>query len=166
MRIITEGAFSWLKCIELIFIWEFSSAVSPTSVGGSAVALVVLAQEKLSTAKTATIALLGPSIIRPGMTALSFTDGWGYTCLFAYTLMLSYGSLFFYGLLINPNSLKRLLVGFTKIKWLKRYRRQAIELGNNIIIASKEIVRHNWSFHLGAFLSTATARSCRFMLLN
>ena len=47
----------WKKCIELIFIWEFSSAVSPTSVGGSAVAFFVLAQEKLSTAKTATIVL-------------------------------------------------------------------------------------------------------------
>ncbi len=186
LRIITEGAFSWSKCIELIFIWEFSSAVSPTSVGGSAVALVVLAQEKLSTAKTATlviytaildtiffvgtlpilILLLGPSIIRPGMTTFSFTDGWGYTFFFAYLLMLSYGSLFFYGLLINPNSLKRLLVGFTKIKWLRRFRHQSIELGNNIIIASKEIVRHSWSFHLGAFLSTATAWSCRFLLLN
>ena len=52
-----EKAFSWKKCIELVFIWEFSSAVSPTSVGGSAAALFVLSQEKLSTAKTTTIVL-------------------------------------------------------------------------------------------------------------
>ena len=39
----------------IMFIWKFSSAVTPTSIGGSAVALVVLSQEKLSTAKTATI---------------------------------------------------------------------------------------------------------------
>jgi len=57
LRILSEGAFSWRKCIELIFIWEFSSAVSPTAVGGSAVAFFVLAQEKLSTARTATIVL-------------------------------------------------------------------------------------------------------------
>ncbi|MEO0340624.1 MAG: lysylphosphatidylglycerol synthase domain-containing protein, partial [Bacteroidota bacterium] len=57
LRILSQGAFSWWKCIELIFIWEFSSAVSPTSVGGSAVAFFVLSQEKLPTAKTATIVL-------------------------------------------------------------------------------------------------------------
>ena len=57
LRILSDKAFSWKKCIELIFIWEFSSAVSPTSLGGSAVALFVLAQEKLSTAKTTTIVL-------------------------------------------------------------------------------------------------------------
>ena len=32
LRILSDGQFSWKKCIELIFIWEFSSAVSPTSV--------------------------------------------------------------------------------------------------------------------------------------
>lgn len=57
LRLLSEGVFSWRKCIELIFIWEFSSAVSPTSLGGSAVAFFVLAQEKLSAAKTATIVL-------------------------------------------------------------------------------------------------------------
>lgn len=186
LRILSEKEFSWTKCIELIFIWEFSSAVSPTSVGGSAVALVVLAQEKLSTAKTTTLVLysaildtlffvgtlpflvlmLGPGIIRPGMETLSISDGWGYTFLGAYLLMLTYGTLFFYGLFINPQTLKRVLVAGTKIKWLKRYRTKAEELGDNLIVASREIKRKNWGFHLGAFLSTATAWSCRFILLN
>ncbi|MBK7634088.1 MAG: flippase-like domain-containing protein [Saprospiraceae bacterium] len=38
LRVITDYAFSWLKSMQLIVIWEFSTAVSPTSVGGSAVA--------------------------------------------------------------------------------------------------------------------------------
>ncbi len=186
LRILSEKEFSWSKCIELIFIWEFSSAVSPTSVGGSAVALFVLSQEKLSAAKTTTLVvysaildtiffvgtlpilvlLIGPSIIRPDMTTLSFNDARGYTFLIAYTLMMTYGTLFFYGLFINPNSIKKLLIGTTKIKWLNRYQKKAVELGDNIIIASKEIKNKKWPFHVGAFLSTATAWSCRFILLN
>ncbi len=186
LRILSEKVFSWSKCIELIFIWEFSSAVSPTSIGGSAVALFVLSQEKLSTAKTTTlviysaildtiffvgtlpilVSLMGPSIIRPEMTSLSFNDAIGYTFLVAYSLMMTYGTLFFYGLFINPNSIKKLLIGATKIKWLKRYQKNAIELSDNIITASEEIKNKKWSFHIGAFLSTATAWSCRFILLN
>ena len=57
LRTLSDKVFSWKKAIELVFIWEFSSAVSPTSVGGSAVAFFVLSQEKLTVAKTATIVL-------------------------------------------------------------------------------------------------------------
>ena len=186
LRILSDKEFSWKKCIELIFIWEFSSAVSPTSVGGSAVALFVLAQEKLSTAKTTTIVLytaildtifflstlpvlfllFGPGIIRPGMEGFNDIDGWGYTFLGAYVLMFCYGTLFFYGMFINPLAIKKLIVGFTKIAFLRKYRHQAVDLGNDIITASLEMKSRNWKFHIGGFLSTATAWSCRFLLLN
>jgi len=186
LRILSDKQFSWRKCIELIFIWEFSSAISPTSVGGSAVALFVLAQEKLSTAKTATIviysavldtiffistlpillSICGLEIIRPGLASFQDLDGLGYTFLFAYFFMGCYGFLFFYGLFINSNTIKRTLVWFTKFKWLRKYRHKAIDLGNDMIIASEEIKHKSWPFHIGAFLSTATAWSCRFLLLN
>lgn len=186
LRILSEKVFSWKKCIELIFIWEFSSAVSPTSMGGSAVALFVLAQERLSTAKTATIViytaildtfffvgtlpflffLFGSKIIRPDIVTISDIDGWGYTFLGAYAVMAVYGSLFYYGLFINPYQMKRLLVGMTMIKFLRKYRHEAIDLGNDIMVASKEIKQLSWKKHLAAFLSTATAWSCRFLLLN
>ena len=97
LRLLSDGAFSWRKSIELIFIWEFSSAVSPTSLGGSAVAFFILSQEKLSTAKTATIVLytivldsvfllgtlpilfllFGSSIMRPDAGSFAEAGGWG-----------------------------------------------------------------------------------------
>ena len=186
LRILSEGEFSWKKCIELIFIWEFSSAVSPTSLGGSAVAFFVLAQEKLSTAKTATIVLytvvldtaffiltlpvlfvfFGPGMIRPGMESFADLDVWGYYFLFAYVLMATYGSIIAWGLFRNPRNFKRLMVWFTGFGFLKRYREGAIETGNEMILASTEMSKRNWKFHLGAFLATATAWSCRFLLLN
>lgn len=186
LRILSEGVFSWKKCIELIFIWEFSSAVSPTSVGGSAVAFFVLAQEKLSTAKTATIVLytivldsiffigtlpllyacFGNTMIRPNVTSLSDIGGWGYYFLIAYIVMATYGSIFYYGLFINPVQLKRFLVGFTRIKWLRKYRAKAIALGDDMMVASKALKQHDYKFHIQAFLATATAWSCRFLLLN
>lgn len=186
LRILSEGEFTWKKCIELIFIWEFSSAVTPTSVGGSAVAFFVMSQEKLSAAKTGTIVLytvvldtiffvgtlpillfiIGPKMIRPELTSWATIDVWGYYFLIAYTLMATYGFIFFYGLFINPTQLKRFLVGLTKIKFLRRFRDKAIALGNEMVVASFEMKRKKWRFHLGAFGATATAWSCRFLLLN
>ncbi len=187
LRILSNREFGWRKCLELIFIWEFSSAVSPTSVGGSAVALFILAQEKLSTAKTSAIVIytavldtiffigtlpilflfFGAGIIRPGMESLmDIDDGWGYTFIGAYVFMAIYGFLFFYGLFINPIAMKRLLVSVTHLAFLRRYRHGAIELGNDFIKASREMKRQRWTYHIGAFLATATAWSCRFFLLN
>ena len=186
LRILSEKEFTWKKCIELIFIWEFSSAVSPTSIGGSAVALFVLSQEKLSGAKTTALVIysavldtiffvgilpilfifFGTNMIRPNMDSLSDMDGWGYTFLGAYVFMAMYGLLFFYGLFINPKQIKRLLVGFTKLKFLSKRRESAIKLGDDIIVASHQLYLQKWTFHIGAFLATAMAWSCRFLLLN
>jgi len=186
LYILSQKEFTWRKCIELIFIWEFSSAVSPTSVGGSAVAFFVLAQEKLSTAKTATIVLytivldslffigslpflfllFGTNMIRPNLRSISDLGPWGFYFLFAYCLMALYASIFYYGLFVNPEQIKRILVGFTRISFLQKYRRKAVELGNDMIVASRELKLQNWKFHVGAFLATAGAWSCRFLLLN
>jgi len=186
LRLLSEGVFGWRKCIELIFIWEFSSAVSPTSLGGSAVAFFVLAQEKLSAAKTATIVLytivldtlfflitlpllyflFGTGMIRPNLDGVTDLDAWGYYFLLGFFLMLIYGTLFYYGLFKNPLQLKRVLVGFTKIRFFRKYRRKAIDLGNEIMVASGQLKRQNWKFHSLAFLATVVAWLFRFLSLN
>jgi uncharacterized protein (TIRG00374 family) len=186
LHILSEGAFSWKKCIELIFIWEFSSAVSPTSVGGSAVALFVLSQERLSTAKTTTIVLytivldtlffissipvlylmLGPIIIRPGMSSLGQADGWALTFLFAYVFMALYGIFFFYGLFIKPQHGQRLLHWIGSWHILRRWKDKIEGLGDGFVQASKEIWGREISFHLKAFGTTAIAWSLRFLLIN
>lgn len=186
LRVLSDGQFSWTKCIELIFIWEFSSAVSPTSVGGSAVALFILSQEKLSTAKTATIVvysavmdtiffigtlpilllIFGTEMIRPKIDGIVSFDAWGYTFVGAYIFMAIYGFTFFYGLFINPKTIKRMLMWITGSRWLKKWQKGAEELGEDMVIASKELQDKKWDFHLNVFFSTATAWSCRFLLLN
>ncbi|MCB9081056.1 MAG: flippase-like domain-containing protein [Lewinellaceae bacterium] len=186
LYLLAKGSFSWLKCIELIFIWEFSSAVSPTSIGGSAVAFFVLAQEKLSTARTATIVLytivldslffltnlpllflfFGANMIRPGLTGWQDLGGWGQYFVFSYLLMFAYSSVFYYGLFINPRQLKRLLTGVTRIRFLQRFQARAAQLGEEMIVASGELKKQTWYFHLAAFTATGVAWSCRFLLLN
>lgn len=184
--LLAEGFFTFRKCIKLIFIWEFSSAITPTSLGGSAVALFVLSRENLPFARTATIVVhtvvldtlffigflpvlylfFGSSMIRPDMNNFFDVDGWGVTFIATYLVMATYGAFFFYGLFYNPNQFKRILVIFTYNRFLKRFRHKAIETGNDIIVASKELARHPFSFHLRAFLATSVAWSCKFLVLS
>ena len=186
LRVLSGGAFSWWKCIELIVIWEFASAVSPSAVGGSTVAFFILAQEKLPVAKTTMIVLytialdglffiltipilyliFGNRIIEPDVAHLSEVGAWGIYFLIAYLVMSAYSLFFMYGIFINPGQLRRILIFFTGLKWLQRYRQKAEKLGEDMIIASKELRQQGFRLHFWAGFSTFCVWVVRFLILN
>lgn len=186
LRIMTDKEFSWPKSIELIVLWEFASSVSPTSVGGSGVALFLLAQEKLSTAKTVSIVLysmvidtiffvvslpllylvLGAVMIRPGMTSLTDLDGFGYTFFGVILFMSLYGAVFFYGLFINPNTMRSILHFFSRWSILKRFKKDLQKAADDVVVTSKEMQAKTWGFHIKAMISTTGAWIFRFLAIN
>lgn len=186
LYILSDQDFTYRKCIELIFIWEFSSAVSPTSVGGSAVALFVLSQEKLSAGRTAALvlytvvldsaffvftlpvllALVGPMMIRPGAESLADLSGWGITFMVAYVVMAIYALFIFWGLFISPASIRKLLSVIARWRVLRRFRKTIVNMGGDIVLASKVMRSKPFSWHASAFLSTSIAWSFRFLLLS
>lgn len=184
LYILSDKEFSLKKCFELIFIWEFSTAISPTSVGGSAVALFVISQEKLTAAKTTTIIiytmildalyflLMLPLLYLIFGGRMIGLEGWGGSMgaasivILTYSVMFLYSSGFFYGIFINPKTIKSTLLFFCRFPLLKRYKERAEKLGNDIILASAEMQQKSWSYHIGAFISTVGAWTCRFLLIN
>lgn len=185
IRLLSRNYFSWAKSIELITIWEFSAAITPTSLGGSALAFFMLSREKLSAARTATLvlytivldagfflltlpilfALFGAEIIRPGLSDIAHLDGWGYYFVSAYAIILCYAGFFAYGLFWRPASFQRLLGWLTHLPFLRRYRRSALRLGRDMRLASQEMKQQNAAFHLGAIGLTLVIWLCKFSLL-
>lgn len=185
LYVMTERAFTFLKCMQLIVIWEFSSAVSPTNVGGTGVAVVLLAQEKLSGAKTVAVIvyslvldtilfvfclplfylIFGKIIIRP-LTASGATQGFEFTFFVVILAMLAYGTLFFYGLFINPNSSKRFLLFISRWRILTKFRNNIRKTAMDIVTAANEIKHKPLNFHLQAMTATAGAWGTRFLAVN
>ena len=58
LRILTDKQLSWRQCFEIIVLWEFASAISPGAIGGTAAAVVIMAQEKIRTGMTTAIVLV------------------------------------------------------------------------------------------------------------
>ena len=189
LRIITDKFFSWRKAFELIMMWEFSSAVTPTSVGGAAVAMFAIAQEKLSAGKTAMIVLytvvidtfsflsalliffliFGPIMIQPGSTTFEHlwnVSEWGTAFVTAYTIMLIYGGTFFYGVVINAKGLQKGLLFLCKLPFLNRFKEKAVSITQDMELASKELRQKKWTFHVGTYATTMIAWGSRFMVLN
>ncbi len=177
LRILCNEYFNWKKSIELIFIWEFASAISPTAVGGSATAMFFLSQEKLPAAKAVTIVLyttildtiftllslllfclwIGSIIIGPDMEIFTVHSKYGLSFLFVFLIMLAYGSFFFYALFINPKQISRLLKYLAKRRWLRRFQKGLTQTADDIIDAAKEIKNKSFLFHGRAFIATTIA---------
>ncbi len=182
----TENKFSFKKAIEVIFIWEFASAISPTSFGGTAVATYILAQERIKSSKSITIilysivvdtaflllavillfAFAGASIVGPDAVNASDMGNYIYSFLGVLVFMAAYGFFFFYGLFINPKKIKQAICYLSRIKWLTKYKETMIRTGDGVIVASHELSHKRWKYHFNVFLATAVAWTLRFSLVN
>lgn len=185
LRILSNKFFSWSKSIELTFIWEFASAVSPTSLGGSAVSLFLLAQEKLSTARTVTLVLyavimdtiffiitlpilfftLGPISIRPDSFTIGDLGKWWIAIAFTYLLVVSYGILFVSGI-FKPAIFRKLIRFFGRLPFLKRWQEGINKTADDMMIASRELLAHPIGWHLKVFFSTVVIWVIKFFVVN
>ncbi len=186
LRLLSEYEFSWKKSIELVFILEFASAVSPTNFGGSAVAFFMLIQETISGARATAIVvytivadtiifvitiplltlLIGMNAFRPELDLTSHFDGLGTTLLIVWIIMTIYGSLFLYGLFIKPKHLKRLLNVFASWKIFSKSRDRIRKAAADIEITALSISEKSWSFHGHAAWMTFAQWICRFFSIT
>jgi len=57
LKLVAEGRLDWKQCFDIGILWEFSSAATPSTVGGTAVALYFLSKEGLSAGRSTTYVL-------------------------------------------------------------------------------------------------------------
>jgi glycosyltransferase 2 family protein len=186
MRAITEGKFSWLKCMQLVALWEFSGALTPTSKGGPFVMMFVLTKEKLSAGKTAaavlytivcdagfmvlTLPLLllffGPPMLYPGMNSFKDVGLASGTFFFTYFFMASYWLAFVFFLFFKPQFAQFLLNKIGKISFLKKYQATLSNLGEEFILAAKEVKSQKIGYHAKFIFGTIGAWTLKFAMIN
>lgn len=182
LRTMSHQYFSWKKSIELIFLWEFASTISPTALGGSASAIIFLTQERYGIAKSVALILysvvldtlyflltmplffllFGPIVLAPGLESVWSLNGYAWSFWLVYILMFGYGFFFFYGLFIDSNRIAKFLNWLSRLRWLRRFKESILETAEDIVLASKELQSEGWSFHGKALVATSIAWLCRF----
>lgn len=184
IRILTDQKISWRNTFDVIMLWEFSSAVSPSVVGGTGPAIYFLYKEGINSGKSTAVVLtaifldeLFFIIMVPLMILffgnmafpqehLSFLGDlkfyfWiGYAVIFIYTLIL------IYALFINPYTIKKLLSWVFLLPFLKRWRLKARKLSNQLIITSEEFKGKSFNFWVKSFLATVVSWTGRYWVIN
>ncbi len=187
IKSITNNELTWTSSLYVIILWEFASAVTPSVVGGTAVAVFILWKEGIKPGKALGFVLLtaifdnmffvlaapltlilGIENVFPAVTDSSALLGNSMNLLFflSYGLITIYTFIMAFALLINPRLFKWILIKITSIKILKRWQYAAYERGTEMILASDQLKGMGNKFWLYLSLSTIFIWSSRYFLLN
>lgn len=187
IKVITGNAVSWLSSFYIVILWEFASAITPSVVGGTAVAVFILWKEKIKLGKALSYVMLtaifdnlffviaAPISLLLGINEIfptAITEGnilensLFYLFTLSYVLIASYTFFMAFALFINPRYIKWLLIRITSVKWLRRWRHAAYERGAEIVVASEQIKGNSKSYWTKIALSTIFIWSSRYLLLN
>lgn len=183
-RYLTEKVLSWKQSLKVTLLAEFGTAVTPSSVGGSSMAILFLSKENIpvgrSTAMVFVTMLLDEMFfvvvfplllffvpvkeLFPEVSAVQI----GVIPLFiiAYIVKFLLCLCLIVGLFFKPQAIRWLIIKIFKLPFLKRWQSGAQKAGDDLIISSKEIRGKSFRFWIPLILSTMLSWASRFLVIN
>ena len=187
LRILTDGEFGWKRSFQVIALWEFATAVAPAVVGGTSVAIYVMAKDGTPLGRSAAIVLVTAMldelfflVFAPAVFFLVGMDRlfppeldeamWGLPvqALFwiGYAFIAVMKITVFYSVFFRPRAIKLFLVNLFKHRWIRRFRPHMAEAGDDLIAASDQFKGRSVGFWLKAIAATWCSWGARFLVLN
>jgi len=189
IKILSENEFTWKQAFRIIMLWEFTSAITPSTVGGTAVAVVFLHKEGLTVGRSTAVVLatslldelyfvvMFPLILGLLGSKILFTTtlhGTGpallnnlvFVAVAGYAIILAWVILVAYGLFINPKGIRKTIIYIFRLPVLRRWKDAAVRAGDDIVESSNELKRQKKSFWVKAVIATFLSWTSRYWLLN
>ncbi len=189
IRILTDGVLSWGRSFRVIMLWEFASALTPSVVGGSGVAMFILNREGIKLGKSTAIVMVsalldelfyitmvivvllfvGTSNLFPVSLEMSlFGTTFGTRGIFwiGYIFICILTSIILIGIFYLPRTLKYILLQIFRLPILRRWRYQVIEIGDDIITTSKELKGKPLEYWVKSFGATFISWTARYWVVN
>jgi len=189
IRILSENDLTWRQAFRVIMLWEFTSAITPSTVGGTAVAVVFIHKEGLSVGRSTAVVLatsfldelyfviMFPLILLIVGKEILFTtslEGTGgallnnltFVAIAGYGLILAWVLFVGYGLFINPEGIRKTIIWIFKLPILRRFRDSAIKAGDDIVESSHELKKKPLTFWIKAFTATILSWTSRYWVIN
>ena len=190
IKVLTDYTLSWMSCFNIIFLWEFASALAPPILGGGfAFAIFIINGEKIKMGKSISVVLFTSfldglffALVAPFVYFIAgkenlfsginisqqmmfgkelFVYFW-----FIYFVVLIYKLFVAYALFINARAIKWALIKLFSFPILRRWRQRARQTGDELMIASKELKNQNLSYWLKSIGATFASWTARFILIN
>ena len=187
IRVLSDGHLTWRQSFNVTFLWEFASAMTPSVVGGSGIAMFIIGREGIALGRATAIVLvtaLMDELFYVIMVPLVFL-GVGMANLFppqldhafwglpiktifgiGYLFILAMVLAIFYGVFFRPRAFKFALLRVFKLPFLKAWRPMVIKVGDDIVTTSEELRGKPKRFWSKAFAATCFSWANRFLVIN
>ncbi len=183
-RYLTDKLLSWKQSLKVTLLAEFGTAVTPSSVGGSTMAVLFLTKENIPVGKSTAMVFV-TMLLDEGFFVITFpifllfipvkdlfpevsVIQFGIVSLFiaAYVVKLTICISLIIGLFFKPQAIRWLIVSIFKLPFLRRWKASAEKAGNDIIVSSDEIKGKGSSYWFPLITATVLSWSSRYLLVN
>lgn len=184
-RTLTDHKISWKQALRVNMLCEFTSAVTPSTVGGSSFGMIYLTGEGLSLGRSTAIMIATlfldelfyvvfcPIILAMiGFTGLfdisnqHISDSIRLTFWIVYIGLSIWTLILFFGLFIKPVFIRQLILWICKLPILKRWYADAEKMGDAIVCTSAELKDKPLWWWIRAFVGTSLSWMSRYLVVN
>lgn len=187
IRILSDNQLSFVQAFRVIMLWEFTSAITPSAIGGTSVALLYVNKEGISVGRSSAVVMatsfldelffllmfpllllmVGPlDLFSIGGEPLTWRNAFLWFAVVGYVLKAAYVLVLSYGFFVNPRGLKWVLLKLFKLPILRRWKQGANQAGTEIIESSKEFRQKPFRYWMKAFLATFVSWCSRYWVAN
>lgn len=189
IRILSENDLKWKQAFRVIMLWEFTSALTPSTVGGTALAVVFIHKEGITVGRSTSIVLatsfldelyfviMGPLLLLLVGKEMLFTtslQGTGaaifnnllVVSIIGYIIILAWVLLVGYGLFIDPDKIRKIIISIFKLPILRRWKTSAEKAGDDIVQSSHELKSKPFMFWIKALTATFLSWTSRYWVVN
>lgn len=184
-RLLTDKELKWKQAIRVNFLCEFTSAVTPSTVGGSSFGMIYLNREGIEIGRATTLmfttlfldelylvvmaplfVLLTPAgeLFAMGSEVLGFGLETAFWIIYAGIVL--WTAFLFLGIIVKPHAIRALLLALFSLPFVRRWKHKVVAMGDNMV-ATSAVLRHKpFMFWVRIFGATVISWLSRYMVVN
>jgi hypothetical protein len=184
IRLLSDKSLSWKRSFYVISLWEFASAVTPTVVGGSAVAVYIVNREHISAGRSTAIVLITAFLDELFFVFMvPFLVFWGsYEQIFrfamgqgqvqsgvfwtGYIIIVGITALIGVGIFIKPQAVGKFLKALGNFRLMNRWKEAIGGMAYDLEVTAKELSGKGFVFWSRLMGATILTWSARFLVVN
>lgn len=183
-RVLTDRDLTWRQSMRTTLLCEFTSAVTPTSAGGSAMSMLFMNREGIALGRATSIMmtslfldeffnvvlcpiilLMAPYDAIFGFSG-AFSAGMKTSFWIVMALIIAVTAILFWGTLLRPEGLRRATATLFELRLLRRWRDKALRYADDMVATGRDLRRRSPRWWLEAFGATSVVWIARFMVVN
>lgn len=180
IRYLSEKSLSWIASFRVMLSWDFTSSITPSTIGGAPMATYAMTKEGFNFGQSTAIVLYSvlldqlwfamavPILVISGLFFEVVPNNTGMvghaSMALLYIGLLSYAGLMAYGVLKNPQAIKRVVNFLFDLPILRRWKEQVRSETDNLVEYSYKLGQKPKSFLFKAFFLSTMSWLARIAL--